>query len=266
MSYAGAVAALYLVKPAVLSSGYRATFLPTGILFLLFSLPCLIFIKDKPSAITVGFKSCLKKDRIRCIFRTLKATLFDRRQFPGSDFLKSAFFIFCAVNAVILFMSIYATRAFGLNEAEVVNLIIFSTLFAMAGSLFSGFISDYFGHKRALAVVFLLWGVCFWWGAFARDKHLYWVIGALAGVALGSTWTVTRAMAINIVPVEKIGEIFGLFNLVGYLSAMVGVLFWGVLIWFLSPLGELGYRITLLSLILFVSLGFIFLLRLPNNK
>ncbi|MFH0913409.1 MAG: MFS transporter, partial [Candidatus Omnitrophota bacterium] len=46
MGYSGAVLALYLIKPIVLERGYQATFFPTGILFLIFSLPCLLFIKD----------------------------------------------------------------------------------------------------------------------------------------------------------------------------------------------------------------------------
>jgi len=265
MGYTGAVLALYLIKPLVLKSGYQATFFPTGLLFLIFSLPCLIFIKDKEPLRKLGLFSFLKKERVLEIFKTLRTTLFDTHKFPHLlNFLKSAFFGLCAVNAVVLFMSIYATRAFGLNEVEVIKLITLSTFFALIGSLLSGFISDYLGHKRSMAIVFILWGICFGLGAFIRNTHLYWLIGALAGIALGSTWVVSRAMAISIVTAEKVGEIFGLFNLVGYLSAIVGAFFWGTMLLFLSRFGELGYRITLLSLILFILLGFIFLLRIPS--
>ena len=265
MSYSGAIVALYLVKPIVLKSGYQATFLPTGILFLIFSLPCMLFIKDEQPVKELGLSYFLKKDKLSEIFKTLKTTAFDTYKFPGLlNFLKSSFFGLCAVNTIIIFMSVYATRAFGLNESEVINLVTFSTLFAMVGSLFSGFISDYIGHKRCLAGVFLLWGICFIAGAFARSVHWYWFIGALSGIALGSTWVVSRAMAVSIVPTERVGEIFGLFNLVGYLSAIIGVLFWGGMLLLLSHLGEWGYRITLLSLVLFVLLGLIFLLRIPD--
>ena len=265
MSYSGAIVALYLVKPIVLKSGYQATFLPTGILFLIFSLPCMLFIKDEQPVKELGLSYFLKKDKLSEIFKTLKTTAFDTYKFPGLlNFLKSSFFGLCAVNTVIIFMSVYAKRAFGLNESEVINLVTFSTLFAMVGSLFSGFISDYIGHKRCLAGVFLLWGICFIAGAFARSVHWYWFIGALSGIALGSTWVVSRAMAVSIVPTERVGEIFGLFNLVGYLSAIIGVLFWGGMLLLLSHLGEWGYRITLLSLVLFVLLGLIFLLRIPD--
>lgn len=265
MGYTGAIVALYLIKPIVLKSGYQATFLPTGLLFLIFSLPCMLFIKDKQPTRKLELSYFLRKDKLSEIFKTLKTTAFDTYKFPGLlDFLKAAFFGLCAVNAIILFMSVYATRAFGLNEAEVINLITFSTFFAIAGSLFSGFISDYIGHKRCLVGVFLLWGVCFIAGTFVRNIHWYWLIGALAGIALGSTWVVSRAMAVSIVPTERVGEIFGLFNLVGYLSAIAGALFWGGMLMFLSRLGEWGYRITLVSLTLFILLGFIFLLRIPE--
>lgn len=266
MSYSGAIVALYLVKPIVLERGYQAAFFPTGLLFLIFALPCMLFIKDKQPLKKIEAEHFIGKGKIYGAFKALKTTAFDTHRFPGLlDFLKSSFFALCAVNSVILFMSVYASRAFGLDESGVINLITLSTFFAIAGSFFSGFISDYIGHKRSLFAVFILWGICFMAGAFIRNVHWYWIIGALAGIALGSTWVVSRAVAVSIVPAERIGEIFGLFNLVGYVSAIVGALFWGGMLLLLSRLGEWGYRITLLSMSFFIILGFVFLLRIPND-
>ncbi len=264
MGYSGAVLALYLLEPVVLKKGYQAAFIPTGILFLFFSLPCMLFVKDRQPTRYLNLRSFLKKERALEIFKSLKATAFDKDRFPGLlDFLKAGFFGLCAVNIIILFMSVYATRIFGFNETQVVHLVGFSTIFAIAGSIFSGFISDRIGYKRSLCIVFILWGICFVAGSLARNTFLYWAIGAVVGVALGSTWVVSRALAIKLVPEEQAGEVFGLFNLTAYLSAIVGAFFWGIILLFLSPLGEAGYRIALLTLIIFMGLGFIFLLRLP---
>ncbi|MBU4346307.1 MAG: MFS transporter [Candidatus Omnitrophica bacterium] len=266
--YSGAILALYLIKPIVLKSGYQAAFLPTGILFLIFSLPCMIFIKDKPSPkVKIKLTSFFNKGKIIEILKTLRHIAFDTYKYPGlSNFLKASFFALCSVNVVILFMSVYATQVFGLNEVQIINLLAFSTFFAIVGSLLSGFISDYLGHKRFLSIVFCLWIICFLLGALARDIRLYWFIGAMVGVALGSTWVVSRALAVSLAPEEKIGEVFGLFNLFGYLSGAVGSLFWGLILLFLHPLGPWGYRIALLSLIIFMLLGFIFLLRIPKQN
>lgn len=264
--YTGAILALYLIKPVVLESGYQATFLPTGILFLIFSLPCLIFIKDKPAGQKINLGSFIKKDKILEIFRALRKTTLDVHALPGLlDFLKATFFGLCAVNAVILFMSVYATKVFGMDESGVIKLIGFSTFFAIAGSLFSGFLSDYLGHRRCLVAVFILWIICFWAGAFAKSATLYLFIGALVGITLGATWVVSRALAISLVPEAQIGEVFGLFNLVGYISAIAGALFWGLILLLFYRFGEWGYRITLFSLISFMVPGLLFLLRVPDG-
>ena len=161
-------------------------------------------------------------------------------------------------------MSVYATRAFKLGEAQIINLITFSTFFAIFGSFISGYISDRIGARVSLLTVFMLWIVCITLGAFVRSTNLYWLVGSLVGVVLGATWVVSRALAVKLVPEERMGEVFGLFNLVGYLSGILGSLFWGIILLFLSPWGETGYRIALFSLNLFILLGLIFLLRIPK--
>lgn len=265
--YSGAIMALYLIKPIVLRQGYQATFFPSGLLFLIFSLPCMLFIKDERTKTKLNLIYFLKKDRIVEIFKMLRTTAFDTYKYPGLlDFLKAMFFCLCVVNVVILFMSVYATKVFGFDEAAVINLIAFSTIFAIIGSFFSGLASDYIGYKRTLNIVFILWTISLLSGTFAKGVYLYWIVGGLVGITLGSTWVVSRAMVIQLIPGEKICEVFGLFNLGGYLSAIVGTTFWGVILLFLSPLGEMGYRIALFSLNLFMLFGFIFLRRIPAKR
>lgn len=265
LGYTGAILALYLIRPIVLKSGYRATFLPTGVLFFIFSLPCLIFIKDQGEKKQINLISFLKKDKILEIFRTVKTTGFTANTFPGlTDFLKASFFGLCAVNTIILFMSVYATKAFKLNEIQVINLITFSTFFAIFGSFTSGYISDRIGARITMILVFIIWIICIVFAAVVKNIAYFWLLGSVVGMVLGATWVVSRTLAIRLVPNEKIGEVFGLFNLVGYLSCIVGPVFWGLILLFLSPLGEAGYRLSLLSLNSFLLLGLIFLLRIPK--
>lgn len=266
LAYSGAILSLFLIKPIVLANGYQATFLPTAVLFLIFSLPCMLFVKDKDPGISINLISFFKKDKLFGIFMNMRGILVNAHRFPGLlDFLKASFFGLCAVNVVILFMSVIAAHIFKFNESQIINLIAFSTIFAVVGSISSGIISDYIGYKRCIMISFVLWGACFMAGALVRENYLYWIISALVGIALGSIFVVARALAIRLVPPERIGEIFGLFNFVGYLASIIGALFWGVLVLFLSRLGEAGYRLALSSLTLFMLFGVIFLWRIPNN-
>jgi UMF1 family MFS transporter len=263
--YSGAILALYLTKPIILKMGYQATFLFTGILFLIFSLPCMIFIKedikkDEPEKET-GQSSSLDKEGLLQVFRKLKVTIFEDARFRElKGLLKASFFVLCAVNTIIIFMAVYASKVFGLNESQIINLIAFSTIFAIGGSIVSGFVSDFIGYRRSLLGVFFLWGICILTGSLLGPPF-HWLIGALAGTSLGSTWVIMRALVIKLVPRERMGEAFGLFNLVSYFSGVVGPLFWGLTLLYFSRFGEWGYRASFLGLILFVALGVSFLLK-----
>ncbi|MGB3082573.1 MAG: MFS transporter, partial [Candidatus Omnitrophota bacterium] len=259
--YTGAILALYLTKPIILKMGYQATFLFTGILFLIFALPCMIFVRERQPEETPRSPRFPEKERLSQILKGLRTTIFDSEKLKElKDYLKASFFMLCVVNTIILFMAVYAGRVFKLDEVQTINLIAFSTLFAIGSSVFSGFISDLVGYRRSLMGIFFLWGVCILTGSLVKPPF-HWLVGALAGTSLGATWVVLRALVIKLVPEERIGEAFGIFNLVSYLSGVVGPVFWGLILLYLSRLGEWGYRLTFLSLFLFIAIGFIFLLR-----
>jgi len=263
--YTGAILALYLAKPIILEKGYHAVFLPTGILFLIFSLPCMFFIKEPSSAPKIKLSSFFKKKMLFEIFKKLKATITaGDKQKSLPNFLTAVFFGLCAVNVIILFMSVYADKAFGLTESQIIQLIAFSAIFAILGSILSGFISDYVGYRRSLIGIFFLWGITLLAGGILTPDF-YLVVGALGGISLGSIWVVLRALVANLFPKEQIGEIFGLVNLVSYLSAIAGPLYWGLILLYLSKFGQWGYRLACLSLILFVATGIFFLLRIPKE-
>jgi len=259
--YSGALIALHFTKLIYAHYGYQTVFLFTSIMFFVFSLPCMIFVKEK----TKSVKFFLNKEEIKKIFKKFKFMLHEIFQAKDLlNFLKGVFLGLCVVNTVILFMSVYAIKVLGLSNKEVVNFLIFSTFFAILGSFFSGFISDYTGYRNSLIGVFFIWILVLLCAIFSTSIFLIKFIGILGGAALGASWTVTRALVTKIIPSDKIGEAFGLFNLTGYLSAVVGPIFWSIVLFFFSSWGSVSYRIAFLSLVPFMILGIIFILRLPQ--
>lgn len=259
--YIGALIALYFTRPIIIHKGYQQTFLISGVLYFVFSLPCFIFVKDKYS-VRKPFFNLLNQEILKTIWQKLgwfKKTLLKDKNIL--NFLKAMFFGLSVLNAMILFMSVYTSKVFGVNESELINLVIFSTLFAIGASFFSGYISDYLGQRNTLLGVFFLW-ILTLLGAGLLDKRFLYLIGALVGISLGSTWVVSRALIVKLTPQENIGEIFGFYNLIGYISGIIGALLWGMLIEVFSKDQSTGYRLTALVSILFIALGAIFLFRL----
>ena len=264
-SYFGAIISVYLMKPIVLQHGNHGTFFPTGLLFLAFALPCMLFIKEETSSENVF--SWFQKEKIADTIKTIRNSLMRTYRTPGlAPFLKASFFALSAVSIIILFMSVYVTQVFKLNDSQIVDLTVIGTIAAIVGSFLFGCISDYVGYRFCLFWVMIFWMTAFTVGALMTAPKLFWLVGVVVGLALGSTFSVSRAYIVRLIPQDEIGEAFGLFNFVGYASNILGAIFWGGITFFLSFYGEWKYRIALLSLNIFMVIALIYLAKIPKLK
>jgi len=261
LGYCGTITGLLLVKPFVLRYGRQAAFIPTAILFLLFSLPCFLFVKDRLVDKRNKFELQIKE-----AFRKIKETLMRIREYPGLfNFLIAAFLALNAINTLMVFMSVYTKKVIGFTDSEIVTFYIVSTVFAILSSFVTGFITDRFGSKRTLSIVLGLWCISILLVAVSFSKTVFWIVGPLVGICLGATWTSARALVVALSPPQMVGEVFGFYGLVGKSASIIGPLIWGVCVWAFGFLGISKYRLAILSLLLFLILGLIILQKVPNS-
>lgn len=236
------------------------TFLPTAVLFLLFSLPAFLFVPDRAvrPPRPVGFMAT---------YRDVFSTVRNLRAYTGlGTFVVATMLYTDAANTAITNMSLYAREVFGMEQAEIQNLLLVSTIFAAVGSLTFGYASDKAGPKKALIGVLVVWIVAIVLAAFSMAPWMLLLVGPLVGVALGGTWTVSRPMLVALAPAEKLGEFFGIYNLAGKLSAVAGPAIVALLLSIFGGLGTIAYRIAIGSLALIVALGLFLLLRVPDVR
>jgi UMF1 family MFS transporter len=263
LGYVGAITGILMVKPFVSETGGRASaFIPTAILFLLFSLPCFFLVRDeKKPAPGVAWRS-LKEELLQ-----IKETLGRGKDHPGLLPFLIANFLYCdAVNTVIAFMSVYAHQVGGFSDAMIRVLLIVSTLFAVAGSFAFGWITERRGAKRTLVMVLYLWIASLLVGSAAFSPILFWTIGPMVGIALGGTWVAARALVLDLSPSEKVGEIYGLYNMGGKFGFILGPLVWGALVYLFEGFGAFKYRIALFSLLFFIVGGLYLLRKVPDRQ
>jgi UMF1 family MFS transporter len=252
--FAGAIGVLFLMNPVVRTYGYHAVFFSSGILLLLFSLPCMLFIRGRTEE---EKKTPLSADLLATTFRTILVSFGGMIRIPGvKDLLKACFYTFCSLNALMLFMAVYLGKVFGMEEQGTVNIIASATAAAILGSVFFGMASDRIGYKKGIYIAsILLIGGFFMAGTVVRPEHIL-LAGIIFGLAYGGVMSVSRPLAVSLVPEGRVGELFGFIALAGYAAAVAGPLFWGGLIFVLRPVGVIRYRIvvTMLSVFLFPAL------------
>lgn len=272
IGYLGSIVGVIMVMPFVSgklfgwetpipAGGNTGAFLPVAVLFLVFSLPLLLGVKDrgtpKPSARRPGLGQ-------------LVASWKEARKVPGmTRYLVANLLFFDALNTVIGFMAIYATQVLGFDSArnEVQLVLMLATAFAFVGSLGWGAMVDRIGAKRSLILDLGVWVVALVGFIGIHDKAIAtWVLAPMVGIAMGGTWTASRALLAGLAPPDRQGEFFGLYSLAGKFAAVLGPLTWGLITWgFASmPIGK--YQLALGAQLVFVLMGLALLVRVPDPR
>lgn len=250
VGYIGTLVGL-LVYPFVGDSGFHKAFIPTAMLYLVFSLPLMIFVKDKqkPAAET-SKKSFLSG------YREIYETFLEMKKFREIFlFMIAFFFISDALSTAIAMMAVYAKAIAGFTTGQFIILYLVSTLSSILGSFVFGYITKRIGPKKAIGYIAGILLIALMMAVFVQAQWMFWLAGSLFGVSLGSMWVASRTFIVYLTPEEKRGQFFGLFAFSGKVSAIAGPLLYGTITFVFKDYGNLASRMALGSLMVLVLIG-----------
>ena len=238
VGYLGSYIAVGLGMDAVFGSSDKPfLFTMIALFFLLFALPCFLFVKERgnPNPREVFSLSMLRESTSETL-RTIRSG----QQYPGLvRFLVGRVFYTDPINTVISIMMLYTINVAehtGLSheQGEATGKLIMMTAisFAVVGGFAWGWIVDRVGPKRTLNYVLYLWVGVFLLAAAVGILGLpiitLYAVACSAGVALGGVWAADRPYMLRLTPPSRIGEFYGLYGMVGRFSAITGPLIWAI--------------------------------------
>jgi len=254
--------ALHRLVPFTEHGGRVSTFVPTALLFALFSLPLFIFCRDRPTG-----RERTPLDWKRA-FRDVGHTLRDARDHRGAlPFILASFLYQDAVGTIVSFMAIYAVKAMGFAKGAETTLFVVLTVPAIFGSYVAGRMVDRIGARRTL--LFTIWGwiVLLVAMVVAPSQHAFWFVGLLIGLIFGGVPTAERPLLLSLVPEAEAGRFFSLLLLSSRAAAVLGPLVWSVTVDVLEPTRGTGvaYRAAVLTVAVMFGASLL-LLRLVPDK
>jgi len=244
-------------------AGRVSVFVPTAVLFLVFSLPLVLFCKDHDPA--------ERAERIdwRRPFLEILATLRDARRHPGAmRFIITTFVYQDAVGTIIGFMSLYAIKAVGFEGSAVSTLFLVLTVPAVFGSYFYGWLTDRLGPKRALSTTIAVWIVLLLTMIAVPGKTAFWFIGIAIGLNFGGVNAVERPMLLSLIPDVSAGRYFSLLLLSARAAAIAGPIVWGLTVDGLEgPVGTaVAYRVAVSVVALMFAISWWLLRAVPDRR
>jgi UMF1 family MFS transporter len=260
LGYGGTIISLYSVAPIAERWGKAAAFPATAILFFVFALPCLLFVPDAPRG------PLWRRGLAADTFRRVAATFRSLGTIPGlRRFLFAHWLYTDAINTVILFMAVYVTRVGGFTSPEVTRLLALSTIFAIVGAFGAGPLIDRLDAKSALYTALAGWVVALGLALAASSKGAFYWMGPITGAALGATWAADRVLMFRLSPPDALGELYGIYGMIGRFAAITGPLVWGGIVYALEGTGAFAYRVAIGALLVMLLAGAWVLRRVPQR-
>jgi UMF1 family MFS transporter len=247
---AGFMDALHNIFPFTSHGGRVSAFLPTGALFLLFSLPLVLFCRDHnpaPKGTPVDWRKALQE---------VRQTIHDAGEHPGTlRFIISSFVYQDAIGTIVGFMTLYAVKAVGFDKGSEIKLFLVLTIPSIFGSYIYGHLVDRFGAKRSLMGTLIGWIVLLAIMIVVPGKTAFWIVGLMIGLNFGGVPTAERPVLLSLVPDVEAGRYFSLMLLSSRAAAILGPLVWGLTVDGLE--GSFGTAIAYRAAVMTVALMFV---------
>ncbi len=228
------------------------SFVLVASLFAVFAIPIFLLVTERTRT-GVPFTIA---DTLRS-WTQLRDSIRHAREVPGLlRFIVARLFYTDPINTVIAVMSLFTINAIGFTEGEARLVLIGLTVVAVIASFGWGWLADRWGPKRTLVLVLVSWAAGLLLVAVTLSEIPFLIAGAVLGSGLGGVAVTDRLLLLRLAPRERVGEMFGLFGLVGKLSAVVGPLIYGGIVFvLLEPLGKGAYAVAILSLLGLMLIG-----------
>ncbi len=258
---AGVVNSLHMV-PFTSQAGRVSTFVPTGILFLLFSLPLFFFCRDHNRI------AGRKRIAWREAFKGVADTIRDAKKYPGAlRFLFASFLYQDAIGTIIQYMALYAVMAMGFEKGAEITLFVVLTIPAAIGSFIIGRLVDRIGPKKSLVFVIAGWVVLLIAMVLVPSRFAFWLVGGMIGLIFGGVATAERPLLLTLVPDVEAARFFSLMVLSSRAAAIAGPLIWGWTVDGLLPSFGVGfaYRAAVITVAIGMFLALVLLWKVPDK-
>ncbi len=268
----GGILCLLMILPVIVLIGgtlvVRLSLVFTAIFFAASTAPLFLWLKERGEGnplpegetyFSLGFKRLFKTFRAIQTFK---------------EFIRFIVAFLVANNGIVMalnFAAILGAVLFGMEQQELIIFMIIVQVTSVVGAYVFGMAADRYGAKKSLLLSLLLMIAVVLWMYVNNSKPAFYVIGAMAGLALTGVQSVSRTMVGLMAPQGKSGEFYGFFAVAGRSSSFIGPAVYGWLAaeaaLFYERQGlallaaeQAGQRLGILSIALFLVVGFVMLL------
>ncbi len=275
---AGGVICLLIILPLIViydnTFVVRLSMVITAVFFLLAAVPIFLWLPER----TPGKKVPQGENYLTIAVKQLSHTIRTAGNFK--EFLKFMLAFLIYNDGVIMaldFAAIIGAVLFGLDQQLLIVFVIVVQITNVIGAYIFGLLVDKIGGKRSLYIALVLMIADVIWLYFNQTQVGFFLIGAVAGVAMAGVQSVSRTMVSFFSPPGQSAEFYGLFAVAGRTSSFIGPAVYGLVaaeaaLWYQAQGQDIvlaeqsGQRMAILTIVGFLLIGLLALTFVNEEK
>ena len=231
-------------------SAIKLSFLTVAVWWAIFTLPILIFVKEKAPANDIGIIKSISAGWIQ-----LLSTLKRIRELKVVTTFLIAYWLYIDGVDTIIRMSVDYGTSLGFTTSTLITLLLMVQFIAFPATLIYNWFAKQIGIKQAILIAIGGYICIAVIGSLVSKEWHFYIIATLIGCFQGGIQALSRSLYSRIIPSHNSAEFFGFYNMFGKFATIIGPPLMGYV-----AMATGNPRFGILAIILLFVLGGYFLL------
>ena len=201
------------------SEAIKASFISVAVWWALFSLPLLLFVKEKREKKRVKTSLIIADGYAR-----LKKTFSKVRQLRGLFLFLVAYWLYIDGVDTIIRMAVDYGMALGFDSSNLIRALLIVQFIGFPATLLFTKIASLLDTKRAIYLAIGIYIFIIIWAARMVEVYEFYILAAMIALVQGGIQALSRSYYAKMIPQERAAEFFAFYNLLGKFATIFGPL------------------------------------------
>ena len=198
-------------------SAIKLSFLTVAVWWAIFTLPILIFVKEKAPANDIGIIKSISAGWIQ-----LLSTLKRIRELKVVTTFLIAYWLYIDGVDTIIRMSVDYGTSLGFTTSTLITLLLMVQFIAFPATLIYNWFAKQIGIKQAILIAIGGYICIALIGSLVSKEWHFYIIATLIGCFQGGIQALSRSLYSRIIPSHNSAEFFGFYNMFGKFATIIG--------------------------------------------
>ncbi len=217
---------IMVLKPALFGlegpgQAVRIAFLMVGIWWAAFSVPLLLFVHERnPAPVRQGV--------IRGALRELRDNLREVRQHRMAFLFLLAYWLYIDGVDTIVRMAVDYGLAIGFESGDLLAALLVTQFVGFPAALLFGWLGSRLGPKSGIMIALGIYTLVVLWAWRMEREWEFYGLAVMIGLVQGGVQSLSRSLYARLIPPDRAGIFFGIYNMLGKFAAVIGPLLVGL--------------------------------------